>query len=1108
MPKLSSYYQYKRESKGQGECGLKEGWWGRGSVEKRSQGAEVHLPESPNFTNSDLIWLTRSFQRKGSSEGPHVLDKCEQVLDERLASEMDVPLGGGGQGIAGEELEVSTAHSIERALQEDVGEGGMSVVGESWVSYAGRRGGAGLVALGGSRRRARACGSRCEVAEGTRRTPSRLCFWLKLQGEAFRLPCLRLSIHRLQVEPTMESKSSSFKKAMYMIFSGSSPRQQLSSGHLNAVSSGTIEEYSTMTNSAIQTSLAALKEGSALASRIPYIAPIAGILLQVLTMRDEVKQYKQECEVVMRRLTRVAGLLINVGQSCQTHELEEGDLPVGLRAILQSLQSELDGIERVLWECTKARGVRGFLLRKDLLGNIKRYDAELLNVLQAFQAELSLDIRFAQIVERREPVLAPPPSQIFFGRDAEVAQIFNIIFANIGSRPARIAILGPGGYGKTTLANAVLSHDRIQKYFQNARYFISCESATSSDALLIQIAKALSLVMGTADALWSQIHATLNSKETILCLDNFESPWDQPDETKHAVEILLSRITALRRVTILVTMRGAERPGQTEWTRPFLEPLRTLNLNAAKEIWQRVAGSYDDISEKLIVAVDYVPLAVNLLAHLSQVTPPTLLWRDWSTKRLKAVKRGQTHRLSNLEYSIQLSIDNGLHMKQLDRFEEILGGMDVPSSLQVLQHCSLVHLIGNRYQPHPIIRQFCNNQGFTSSTHKTSLEEFYITLASFNVQKATPEAYGEMVLEVTNTKAILSDLFKSNFANQPRLIDAVIMFTELCMNIGDFSSTLLNQAVQMLESNADALLLIQCLKVWGRLYYFSDDMESAKQKYLEAEKQCLSSPIDLSNLHGSILTDLGLVYLCQLILDKAEASYKKALELHEASQNISGQGHSHYGLGKTYVELGKFTEAEASFQKALEFHKATDDYVGQGNDFQGLGETYQRQNKLAEAEASYKKALEFQKMANHILNQGNAHLGLGHIYKSLNKFDEAEASFHKALEFHIAANDFFNQGIDHQGLGDIYLALNKMNEAEVSFKKALEFKKAANDVHGQGIALSGLGRVYMKRSQLEEAKAMFEEALMLHRQILATNWEEDDQKHLNNVLSKMRVTLE
>ena len=37
---------------------------------------------------------------------------------------------------------------------------------------------------------------------------------------------------------------------------------------------------------AIQTSLAVLQEGSSLAAKLPFIAPIAGLILQALTMRD------------------------------------------------------------------------------------------------------------------------------------------------------------------------------------------------------------------------------------------------------------------------------------------------------------------------------------------------------------------------------------------------------------------------------------------------------------------------------------------------------------------------------------------------------------------------------------------------------------------------------------------------------------------------------------------------------------------------------------------------------------------------------------------------------------------------------------------------------
>ncbi|KAH9014173.1 hypothetical protein EDB83DRAFT_2680205 [Lactarius deliciosus] len=159
-----------------------------------------------------------------------------------------------------------------------------------------------------------------------------------------------------------------------------------------------------VTMSAIQTSLAVLKEGSALAARVPFIAPIAGLLLQALIMRDEVRQYKEECEIVVHKLARIAKIIVGVGELCESHNLSEEDLPTGLRAILGSLQKtrELDRIERVLKKCSKRKGIKGILLRKDLFTKIKQCDVEISNVLQAFHVELSLDTRVALIAMRRE----------------------------------------------------------------------------------------------------------------------------------------------------------------------------------------------------------------------------------------------------------------------------------------------------------------------------------------------------------------------------------------------------------------------------------------------------------------------------------------------------------------------------------------------------------------------------------------------------------------------------------------------------------------------------------------------------------------------------------
>ncbi|KAI0294340.1 P-loop containing nucleoside triphosphate hydrolase protein [Multifurca ochricompacta] len=589
-----------------------------------------------------------------------------------------------------------------------------------------------------------------------------------------------------------------FVKAIRGIFSPSSRSDHLaiSTGNKDPSSSEPIGGSVDVAIGVLETSLAALKEVSSLAGKIPYISPIAGIILQALKMRDEVNLYKEEWGAVMQKLASVGSVIIDVGEMCQMHDLKEDELPPTLRAILRSLQTR-----------------------------VKQYDGKLSNVLQVFQAKLSLTI-LTQFIQERKVALTvlpgptpeitslPSKPQIFFGRDAELAQIIHTIFTSIVSHPARIAILGPGGHGKTTLANAVLTH------------------AVSKNILVMPD---ISFLSGS-DASWSHIHAALIAKECILCLDNFESPWDQDGDTKHTVEQLLSRITELHSVTVMLTMRGTERPARTQWTQPILPPLQTLGHDAGKEIWQKISDNYDEFAEELLKAVDYVPLAIDLLAHLSQVTPPSLLWKEWCKKQTGILQRGQAHKLLNIEYSIQLSINSGrmranpsakdllgvlsmlpdgMHIKQVDKFEEILGDIEMHSGLHVLQQCSLIAITGERYQTIPYFTQ----------------RVLYHT-GIFPSPKA--QNYAEMVLEVNNTKAMLL-VFRVNYEDLPGLVNAIIAFSEFHQSIGDLSDKLTSQTVQLFSKNMEQVIISPMSSKMGKIIYFSGNMEGAKHKLQEAE---------------------------------------------------------------------------------------------------------------------------------------------------------------------------------------------------------------------------------------------------------------------------------
>jgi len=616
-----------------------------------------------------------------------------------------------------------------------------------------------------------------------------------------------------------------------------------------------------------------------------------------------------------------------------------------------------------------------------------------------------------------------------------------MIFTSLGTRPAHIAILGPGGYGKSTLANAVLTHERVQEHFGDARYFVPCESTFSSGALLIELAKTLGVFDGATDTLWSRISTMMNSKDNILCLDNFESPWDQDGDTRNSVEELLSRVAEFRCTTLLITMRGTVRPAQTQWTMPFLPPLMTLNCDAARQVWEHIADNYDEFAEELTKVVDYVPLAVSLLAHLAQATSPQILLKLWNSEQTRFIHTGQTNRQSNLEYSIQLSINSsrmranpsakellgvlsmlpdGMHTKQVERFIMVLPEIKILSGICTLQECGIISVIEERYQTHPIIRDFCKNYTIISQEHKSALTDFYINLASTRFQEAKANSYTEMVLEVNNTKAILSDLLKSDFKDYKKLAIAIYIFTAFHWSIGDFSDRLISQTFKHLQQiNASISLIISCLDIWGRCHYHANDFENAKVKLEEAEILCRTSKENESSSYAAILWLLGQIYALQDKFNEAKVSYENALKLHKLNNNIIGQVFDYRGLGAVYRGLNQLNESKASYEKALELNKLTNDIEGQEDVYNGLGITYLLLDKINEAEASFQRALELSKLSNIILAQGNALQNLGRVQMKRLQWQDAKRLLENALALHKQAQAIRGQKIDQYYLDQV-----------------------------------------------------------------------------------------
>jgi len=85
-----------------------------------------------------------------------------------------------------------------------------------------------------------------------------------------------------------QSKLFSFRKTFRKVFPASEKNNQSTPGGIDPVrpvSSGSIGRGGDVAMGIIETSLAALKEGSALVAHVPFIAPVAALILQALQMR-------------------------------------------------------------------------------------------------------------------------------------------------------------------------------------------------------------------------------------------------------------------------------------------------------------------------------------------------------------------------------------------------------------------------------------------------------------------------------------------------------------------------------------------------------------------------------------------------------------------------------------------------------------------------------------------------------------------------------------------------------------------------------------------------------------------------------------------------------
>ncbi|KAJ7703829.1 P-loop containing nucleoside triphosphate hydrolase protein [Mycena metata] len=279
---------------------------------------------------------------------------------------------------------------------------------------------------------------------------------------------------------------------------------------------------------------------------------------------------------------------------------------------------------------------------------------EVLNLIETMSSsDLASSMYSGSYTSSNSISMLPAEPKIFYGRDSELADTLKLF----DQGTPRIAILGAGGMGKTSLARAVLHHEQIITKYRGNRFFIACDTASSKVELAGLIGAHLGMKPGK-DLTQAVLRHLSDTPPSLLILDNLETLWE-PVESRKDIEEFLSLLADITSLALLVTMRGAERPAKVQWTRPFLMPLQPLTQDAARKMFIDIADDEHSMEEvdQILYLTDNMPLAISLLAHLVDIEDCGTILARWETEKTSLISEGHDRR-SNLELSISLSLSS------------------------------------------------------------------------------------------------------------------------------------------------------------------------------------------------------------------------------------------------------------------------------------------------------------------------------------------------------------------------------------------------------------------------------------------------------------------
>ncbi|KAJ7463164.1 hypothetical protein FB451DRAFT_1493879 [Mycena latifolia] len=660
----------------------------------------------------------------------------------------------------------------------------------------------------------------------------------------------------------------------------------------------------------------------------PFVPAITNTTLSLISAVQNVRKNKEDCIRLLDDIYHLLCSIVNLHLKSEPR----GDLPPATLQHVGKFTQTLHKIHTFVEAQQEGSQIKHFFRQGEMKTLLSECRVGVQQAFEVFQTETGITAleNIAQMKEemdRMQKEVLELISTLSDGTASDRSSSFNLHF-NAASqakdipRPdseltevvealqqesPRIAILGPGGMGKTSLAKAALHHpDIVPKYVQCL--FVVADSITTSKGLVALITEHIGLE--PAKDLTKQVMQHFSQKGPyLLILDNLET----------------------------ITMRGSERPAKVQWTRPFLAPLKPLSALAARDTFFDIAEDTHDIQEvdEVLSFTDNMPLAVDLIAHAVDLegSCSTVLAR-WQTEKTSLLSAGNDRR-SNLDISITTSLSSPRMSTGARDLLSLLSILpDGLSDVELLQSkLSINHimtckatLLGTslafnddkrRLKSLVPIREHMQRLYPPSPIFIHQLQTHFHQLLELHQYSGTQQGAGRVTQLQSNVANIRQLLLRALDRDNPNLgetIDCVLslnLFTRQTEHIyHPLNQMLLERMRAVLPQNCDrrlqVKLIIGILILESRLLLAS----------INADLLITEAISHFHNLNDPVLEcrfylEVGHYYFdTQKDITRATQYLQKALELAKLNADLKAQASALYHLGTIQCVIGDYHAAQ------------------------------------------------------------------------------------------------------------------------------------------------------------------------------------------------------